>query len=395
MPTPITPRQWPAAAAINHIASLNDAALRNLRITQAYAELSRAFGAALPGAANWCTFATWASRQAGRTIRHVDMARTIVERLDTSELLDAGLRALARITGGQRGDLQNLLTRALGEFGPLRRTGDAVARGNLKVFAEIAPHFARFLDLFPPDTVPDIVPDTVIDVAALTRFQAELRAGDPPDGQDYLRRAFAAYAQARQTTEANARAQLLLLGNTLVGYHEQIRLQPEIKEAMEGAVLDPAELREALRRVFVTRLPLTGRLLEWLPFRRSPLDGPLDLLSRGLRDLARLALTEHLMSLALPGGEVLRLGRDLPRGFPTALQDIRNTDLTALLARVDPTPGSVSGSGALDWADFADRMHFIADLFRGYQEDARLFEAPFTDVQTALIQKGSLPAGLL
>ena len=71
----------PTVADVDRIAALADPVLRNLQITQCYCELSRAFAARTGGApANWCTFATWASKQAGQTIRKEDLARTF-ERL--------------------------------------------------------------------------------------------------------------------------------------------------------------------------------------------------------------------------------------------------------------------------------------------------------------------------
>ena len=50
--------------------------------------------------------------------------------------------------------------------------------------------------------------------------------------------------------------------------------------------------------------------------------------------------------------------------------------LRALLAEVDTTPDSPRGTGGPDWSDLPGRMHFIADLFRAYHEDATLFESP-------------------
>ena len=55
------------------------------------------------------------------------------------------------------------------------------------------------------------------------------------------------------------------------------------------------------------------------------------------------------------------------------------------------TPDSVNGSGAIDWADFADRMHFIADFFRLYQERQLIFDAPFTNEQIASLKSGVRP----
>ena len=55
---------------VEQIAAMDDPVIRNLRITECYSRLAAAMP---PGGANWCTFATWASRQAGRTIRGEDL----------------------------------------------------------------------------------------------------------------------------------------------------------------------------------------------------------------------------------------------------------------------------------------------------------------------------------
>jgi hypothetical protein len=85
----------------------------------------------------------------------------------------------------------------------------------------------------------------------------------------------------------------------------------------------------------------------------------------------------------------------LPGTFPQALGQIRNPRLREMLARVDVTPDSLNESGAEDWADFTDRMHFIADFFRVYQERQYLFDAPFTTQQVALLKSGVRPVGRL
>jgi len=41
------------------------------------------------------------------------------------------------------------------------------------------------------------------------------------------------------------------------------------------------------------------------------------------------------------------------------------------------TTNTVVQSGATDWADLGERMHFIADLFRCYHESKELFETAF------------------
>ena len=71
----------PTPADIDRIASLTDPVLRNLQITQCYHELSNAMAALTGPLANWCTFATWASKQAGQSIRKEDLARTFEDLL--------------------------------------------------------------------------------------------------------------------------------------------------------------------------------------------------------------------------------------------------------------------------------------------------------------------------
>ena len=51
---------------------MRDPVLRNLEITHCYWRLAQAVARRTGVGANWCTFATWASRQAGSTIRGED-----------------------------------------------------------------------------------------------------------------------------------------------------------------------------------------------------------------------------------------------------------------------------------------------------------------------------------
>lgn len=371
----------PEVAEIDHIAAIKDPILRNLRITLCYHELSGALGAGLGPGANWCTFATWASKQAGQTIRIEDLLRAferlLVRSPDARAALDRLVPLLARIRWGDVARLRAAVVQRLRPLGAFHRASEAVARGNLKVFDEIGRATARFLAGCGRHATPD--------AAGLGEFCQGLRPGDPPDGQEHLRRAFARYYRARFEPDARARAELVFHANLEIGFHEQTRLQPEIVEAMEAGLDEPARIRREL----LEELRDAGGSL------RSLLEPAATRLGEHARDLARRVITDFLMTLALPGGKSLRLGRDLSGEFPEVLRTPEAEELRAFLGRIDPTPDSLRASGARDWGNLGERLHFIADLFRAYHARSELFEAPFAPEQAWRLKAGEVPAGRL
>ena len=62
---------------------------------------------------------------------------------------------------------------------------------------------------------------------------------------------------------------------------------------------------------------------------------------------------------------------------------------------LDPRVVFERTSDADDWSDLNDRMHFIADLFRAYQEWPQLFDPAFTPAQVMEIKAGRKPDGRL
>lgn len=383
----------PTAAEVRRIAALPDPVVRNLQITQCYHDLSVALARYLPGGANWCTVATWASRQAGQSIRGEDLRRALERLVQASNDLDDAAQALEDAGRQVAGDTTESLAgavaalkEAISPAAAFDRVSAAVATGNQKVFAEIGLEFARFLDLFdggPPDA------------AAVAAFVETLQPGEPPDGQRFLRQAFSHYDQALTAADAKTRAELMLLANLEIGFHEQTRLQPEIRAAMDAPIYDPEALRRRLlvelfpdahSRVRLAILSLSNKAAGLLAAR--------DRLAAEAQRLGRLAVTEHLMTLELSRGRLLRLGRDLPGDPPDVLKTIASGDLRALLARVDPTPDSHAGTGSADWSDLRQRMHFIADLFRTVHADKTLFDPPFTAEQLIALRSGQRPVDL-
>lgn len=384
----------PSTDEVRRIVAVRDPVVRNLQITQAYHDLARAMRQVTGAGANWCTIATWASKQAGQSIRREDLARAF-ERLlrGTSSIqqrADTMLAASRALGGEQTRSLAGALDALWDAVNPaaaFQRTSDAVARGNVKVFAEIGGEFARFLALFA-----DGWPDT----STLAAFRDGLRPGDPPDGQDYLRQAFEHYGQASRADDLKQKAQWMLLANLEIGLHEQTRLQPEILEAMNAPVADPRRLRGRLvaelfpnptSRVRYWLAALAGRMRPWLDAR--------DQLADEAQELGRRLVTETLMTLTLPPGQVLQLGQDLTARFPEVLAVIDQPELTALLQQIDLTANSTSGTGVVDWSNLPQRLHFIADLFRAYHLGPALFDAPFDAQQVGVIHAGGRPTGPL
>ena len=380
----------PSVTDVERIGALADPTIRNLQITQCYHELAlvltRASGAV---GANWCTFATWASKQAGQTIRKEDLGRTLELILGSEEQSVQTANSLAtsvRRQGVRRRleEIVDMIWQVNDSRSAFDRSSAAVARGNLKVFSEIGREFARFHA--------ECLPDAQYDPDHIRAFCEQLRPGEPPDGQRFLRQAFMHYYQALFETDLKPRVELLLLGNLEIGFHEQTRLQPEINEALDAPLLSVA----VFTRNFLHALYPGHR---WLLLRAAGrLAGINKLIATYLAAAQREAqfiITETMMMIEMPHFNRIRLGDDLAARFPPILRQVTHPDLLALLAQIDPTPDSTIQSGAQLWGDLPDRLHFIADLFRCYQVDPRIFDPPFTDDQVAEIKRGRLPPGRL
>lgn len=384
----------PSPDEVRTIGTITDATIRNLRITQCYGELSAAFITRTGPVANWCTFATWASKQAGQSIRREDLLRSVEARLNLAQLDE--LKVLWRIAGelGIDAALQQKLfgiIRNTWLAGIIDRISEAVGRGNRKVFEEIGWEFARFLST--------CFQDAAFDQQRLDSFCNDLRPGNPPDGQQYLQQAFTNYYHAFFEQDAQLRTELQLLANLEIGFHEQTRLQPEIAASLNAAFATDKEIVRKkitdaffppdswLARIRLGYLKITGKT--------SRLDAAIDQLMNRLQGIVREQLTAHLMTLTLPPDLRLSLGKDLNKVYPAPVLHLSCEALLTLLSKIDPTPNSLIQSGAVDWADLPDRMHFITELFRCYHIDPMLYSDAFTPQQVLDMKAGKLPAGRL
>jgi hypothetical protein len=372
---------------VDEIVSISDAVLRNLLITQGYHDLKIGM-ARLLGNENisWVGFATWASRTAGRFIRREYVPSIVQGYMEKMDLFHRGVHAAHRTLMR----LQRLrpLSRSLLVEAVERTTGviaDNVATGNRMVFHDIAPHFAGMIEAF--------LGATTYDQGDIDRFVERFAAGPIEEGgEDLLKDAFRAYYKAIFERDRKKKAELMLLGNNLVGYHEQSRLQDPIVNSLNAPIADLI-VHTAQDRV---RALTPGRM-------HRPLDALVDRTLRPLynwmqREWAVVA-TRWLMRLELPD-LTLHLGEDIPHRcehfmFPRDLLVIENPELRVLLYQLDYTPNTTDGSAARNWGDLGDRMNYIVDFFRTRQQDSSLFRQPFTDEQIRLIREGQIPQGSL
>src|SRR6266487_3492504 len=126
----------PTIEEIDSIALGADPVLRNLQITQCYCELSSVFAERTGLCVNWCTFATWASKQAGQTIRREDLQRTMGALLKKEPEIEAALSLVATLAkqSGAQESFDQLRQSTLGILvaTAANSASDAISLGNKK-----------------------------------------------------------------------------------------------------------------------------------------------------------------------------------------------------------------------------------------------------------------------
>ncbi|HEY3253550.1 MAG TPA: hypothetical protein VGJ91_06365, partial [Polyangiaceae bacterium] len=303
---------------IERVAKLQQPVIRNLWITQHYHSLMGLLADVLgAGNANWSTFATWASKTAGQSIRGEEVPpeiqQLLVEEAKVHERLSQLLRALP-------GALTEELDPLAVPKAVLGQVSEQIAIGNLKVFAELAPLFAKFWDRFH-------APARLTE-AELGAFVGDLKPGPAEqDGQDYLKLAFTSYFAGARAQTAKEKAEYVLYGNLLIGLHEQTRLQSYIAGAMDA----PFE-EQSYERLLAAQPDWLERLTR--PVFRTLLQT----LKSELEDRWERLATRYLMTLTLPGGNLLHLGQDIPIGvspFPPVLNPLEYLELKQLVSSYD------------------------------------------------------------
>ena len=162
-------------------------------------------------------------------------------------------------------------------------------------------------------------------------FKNGLRDGDPPEGQGLLRLAFERYQQ--QTADPVHRAQNLLLANLQIGFHEQIRLQPENRETMmTGPYTADNQGRLAVKALFPDiHFGKPSRMIAAL------LRNPASRFQKYVSGLTCRIVTEWLMVLSLPRDILLDLRQNLDFPCPESLTSVQDDALLQFLSIVEPS----------------------------------------------------------
>jgi hypothetical protein len=355
---------------IQSVVERENLVVRNLQVTQGYYRLSQGMKRYASGRnVSWCSFATHASKTAGQALRHELMPRILKSAMirlagyqNTFLFLNEGIGSPDQHSPGEA---NSRLAEAL------RRVSLLISDGNITVFRELAWPFADFIETFRKDWVRD--------ESKLQAFLDEQFTPGPlaQGGQDYLIEAFTAFYNARFETRPKQKAEHVLIGNLLIGLHEQTRLQPQIEQAM--AV--PLEL-------FSDSSGDAGVV-------RKESKRPPSL----TRKMISQAITQMLMGITLPSRE-LKLSQNVvaPTGvmsFPQDLLVIENPRCLELVRMFETGQDTLTGSAAGNWASLSDRMSFVVDFFRSHQQYERLWESPFFEEQMPVIESGHFPAGPL
>jgi len=362
--------------------------LRNLLITQCYhdlsSELSRVLGAQN---VNWCSYATWASKTAGRFIRNDEIPGLFRKLLDDSygfrksakEATDS-LKQVHPETGLEELDPLYLAERITGEV------SGQITAGNLKVFSELAPVFARFIHVFDRGS---------LDETAAAALLVSLRVGpSAQDGQSLLKEALEQYLAAARDSDPTRKAQHMLAANALTGLHEQIRLQTYIAGSLNAPISTVLAELWSQRSAENAHPSLFGQIHALWDKLGAQIthdaDKAWDLFS-----------AVELMTLTVPG-QVLKLGDNLPPVaagnplYPAELLNVLNAPAYQLLDQYNALdPRSEGHVGASDWTVLAQRMRYIIALFRSRQQLADILDQPFSAEQLASLWNDEVPAGPL
>jgi hypothetical protein len=249
--------------------------------------------------------------------------------------------------------------------------------GNTEVFAEIAPPAAQMLAAYRGG-------DGDID-STRTSVLAACDGATEFEGVNHLRAGYSLWCDALATSDPTRRSQLILAGSLHLGVHEQNHLQAVIVASMDMGVNQSAV---RLKQKLAADTGDPARVAD-------AFDDAIRPAVRGISDLWDDIMTATLGRLTSPEG-TMRLDHDVPARsnaafVPSDVAPVIVEQLASLREQFDHAHEDGKGSYALDWANFGDRMNFIANLFISRHHEPLVFEAPFSEAELAELCADRVP----
>lgn len=370
---------------VQAVLAIEDRVLRNYWVTQTYADLSAGLCALLgPTTANWCTFATWASRTVGRNLRGEELPGWLRRRVVMSNgmmgltrEITAAVRTVHPEAWDHRILPEHVCDVLRSHFGAC---ASDLSDGNTEVFAEIAPVAALFVAGFGNGP-------TAAGAAARRRLQRACEGAPAFEGVNHLSEGFSLWCDAVGEPDETRRSQLVLAGSLHLGAHEQNHLQEAIAGSMDMGLDRSLELVKA-------RL---GKCLTCPPEVEKAVDDVLRPLAHATVERWGDLMTELLGTIETPDG-TLRLDCDVPSlpdepFVPADLQPMVVPELREALERFSRADSLGRGSRARNWVELGDRMNFISNLFLSRHHRRSLFAPPLDAARLAAIESGQAPRG--
>jgi hypothetical protein len=348
------------------ICCLPDDLFRLRWVSYAYHDLDQRLAVGLGNNASWPAFARWSAYTIGEALRLDEVNPRLEDVLRDHALPGRITGPLVRMQRYVRTLDDGAMPRML-------------ALGNRLVFHEVGWTVAHFLTW--------IEGQEGRDAEAWNAYERRIEPFPPtdffrPSYPGWLRGGIRAYYDAWWEHDPVRKAQLVLLGNMLIGAYEQWRVDSFFEVALD---FNPGTLIERLRIANHDALEIELNGIRRGEGRRSfrQQRGMLNWMA----DAYAAFLTRCVLTWEAPlesrSPMALRLGCDLPsrRGaLPQSpdLQDL-DDDVQRIFDSFDRSGGQLRGTGARNWRRFSDRMSFIVNLFRTQQQNPNLRVAPSFD----------------
>ena len=345
------PGDWPSDQQICALATDETIPLfvEAYEIACQYNHISQALSINLLGTEdlNWCGFAQWSSKAVGSSLRlgnHSGFLRKLA-RLDHLPMLAEPIFRLI------------MLALLGGSYGV------GLSTANRSIFVEMASFHTHLLSGAEKMTIVQVIPPDA---------DGSLLADLGEEGLELLRTARSLLQRSRSAA-APLRSELMLGASIALSAYEQKRVQP----ALEYVFYRPVRwlLQVSWRMPYYYLIRQTDKRQQ---FYKRPHQQQTPIMQRIEDRWVRMYSKTLWLKTAV---DTIMLSKPLipPQGGSPALLRAATTfsspEVAELVRRYGP-PDPADLKGVSNWLDYAERMRFIVTYFMGYQQVAKMFDAP-------------------